>query len=64
VEHDQWLVFYDHNLGIKGNITEQGLRELLEYCKQKGVEVLTSAEVLLKVGEGGILHETTDIQRL
>lgn len=56
-KHDRWLVFYDHDLGVNGNITEQGLRELLEYCKQKGVEVLTSSDALLKAERKGTLNE-------
>lgn len=46
--HDSWLVFYDHDLGINGNITADTLGALLKYCKQKGVEIVTSSEALAK----------------
>ena len=43
---DDMLVFYDHDLGVNGNITAQMLAELLAYCKEKGVQILTSSEAL------------------
>ena len=46
--HDSWLVFYDHDLGVNGNITADTLGALLKYCKQKGVEIVTSSEALAK----------------
>ncbi|MBE5874983.1 MAG: hypothetical protein E7287_11380 [Lachnospiraceae bacterium] len=45
-EHDSWLVFYDHDLGVNGNITAQMLKKLLDYCKLKNVDIVTSSEAL------------------
>lgn len=45
-DRDEWLVFYDHDLGVNGNITAPMLYELLEYCKRRGVEVLTSSDAM------------------
>ena len=45
-KEDEWLVFYDHDLGVKDNITVPGLEELLAYCREKGVAVVTSSQAL------------------
>ncbi|MBO5237160.1 MAG: polysaccharide deacetylase family protein [Lachnospiraceae bacterium] len=45
-ENDSWLVFYDHDLGVGTNITAQMLAELVDYCKQKHVDIVTSSEAL------------------
>lgn len=45
-ENNAWLVFYDHDLAVKGNITRTTLRALLEYCNEKGVAVVTSSTAL------------------
>jgi len=45
-KNDAWLVFYDHDLGVNGNITPYALSALLRYCGEKGVAVVTSSEAL------------------
>lgn len=45
-ENDRWLVFYDHDLGVKNNITAEKLEELLAYSLQKGVRIMTSSQAL------------------
>lgn len=44
--HDKWLVFYEHDLGAGDNITVQTLEALLIYCREKGVQIMTSSEAL------------------
>lgn len=45
-DNDEWMVFYDHDLGVNNNITEERLDALLCYIKQKNVAVMTSSEAL------------------
>lgn len=59
---DSWLVFYDHDLGVNGNITAPMLAELLEYCRRKGVQVLTSSEALEKMKQI-IIDQCLSVQR-
>lgn len=46
VEHDAWIVFYEHDLGDGKNITADMLRELILYCKSRGAAIVTSSEAL------------------
>jgi len=43
---DAWLVFYDHDIGSGANITPERLRALLAYCREKGVEIVTTRDAL------------------
>ena len=45
-EHDDWLIFYEHELGVGKNITAEILEGVVRYCQEKGVEILTSSEAL------------------
>jgi len=45
-EHDEWLIFYEHELGAGKNISAEILAAVLQYCKDKDVEILTSSEAL------------------
>lgn len=45
-EHDEWLILYEHELGAGKNISAEILAAVLQYCKDKDVEILTSSEAL------------------
>lgn len=45
-EHDEWLIFYEHELGKGKNVTAEILEGVVHYCKEKGVEILTSTQAL------------------
>lgn len=45
-EHDQWLIFYEHELGRGENATAEILEGVVRYCQEKGVEILTSSQAL------------------
>ncbi len=45
-ENDEWMVFYDHEIGAGENITDTILSELLDYIIEKGVKVLTGSQVM------------------
>ena len=47
-QNDAWLILYDHDIGAGNNVTSQILKDVLAYCKEKGVEILTSSEALEK----------------
>ncbi len=44
--NDAWLILYDHDIGAGNNITAQALAALVGYCKEKGVDILTSSDAL------------------
>lgn len=45
-ENDSWMVFYEHDIGVGENISIANLEELLYYCIEKGVNVITSCDAL------------------
>lgn len=40
VNHNKWIVFFGHALQNTGNYTEENLRAILQYCKDKNVTVV------------------------
>ncbi len=46
IENDAWLILYDHDIGARNNITEEKLDGLLSYCKETGVDVITTREAI------------------
>jgi len=45
-ETDGWLVFYDHDLGVNGNITAERLDALVAYILKRGVRIVTSSQAI------------------
>ncbi len=45
-QNDAWLNFYDHDIAVGENITEETLEKLLVYCKSSGVEIVTVYEAI------------------
>lgn len=41
VNHNKWIVFFGHALQDTGNYTEENLRAILQYCKDRNVTVVT-----------------------
>lgn len=49
-EHDDWLVFYAHDISPNGDVTMQTLAELLTYIIKKGVAVVTGSQAIDSLG--------------
>ena len=45
-ENDEWLIFYEHELGVGKNITAEILEGVVRYCQEKGVAIVTSSQAL------------------
>ena len=45
-QHDDWMVFYEHNIGAGRNATPELLMQLLLYCREKEIRVMTASQAL------------------
>ena len=45
-KQDAWLIFYDHDLGVNGNITAERLDALVAYILKRGVRIVTSSQAI------------------
>jgi hypothetical protein len=43
-----WLTFYEHQIGTSGYTSVEILSDLLEYIKQKDIQVKTTNEIATK----------------
>jgi len=45
-QNDEWLIFYEHELGVGKNITAEILEGVVRYCQERGVSIVTSSQAL------------------
>lgn len=48
IANNKWIIFFGHALQDSGNYTEQNLRAILQYCKDRNVTVVTYKDMYNK----------------